>query len=87
MMLLTPPWTRTSHVVQFWPIRVEATAPEAEPELDQSRAQRWQASIQLATPPALNDLLRTRAMEMKLSHLAPRGFDEGQNAESCAEEV
>src|SRR5688572_30829480 len=77
-MLFSPPWAGTSHVVQFWPVGIEAMAPEAEPVLDQSRAQVWEASIQLAAALSRNSLLRTRAMEMKLSHLAPRSFDEAR---------
>ena len=62
-MLLAPPWARTSHVVQFWPVRVDAMAPELEPGLDQASAQTRQASIQLATAPARNDPLKTCAMD------------------------
>ena len=86
-MLLAPPWAGTSHVVQLWPVGIEAMAPEAEPVLDQSRGQMWQASIQLAAAPARNDLLRTHALEMKLSHLPPRSFDEARMQGLCLEQM
>ena len=71
-MLLAPPWAGTSHVVQLWPVGIEATAPQAEPELRFS-AEMSSASIQLAAALVQEDPLGTRAMEIKLSHLAPRG--------------
>ena len=46
-VLLTPPRARASHVVEFWPIAIEAFAPQADADFDQLGAQRWWALVPL----------------------------------------